>query len=149
MHKATDLQIKIADWLKDKAVLQSIRRLVFIEEQSVPEALEWDEHDTTATHFLALTRNAAVATARLKIDGQIGRMAVLPAYRNKAIGQQLLSFVLETAVKQQFNSVFLHAQVQVVDFYKKLGFVEQGGIFMDANIPHREMVKKLTGKPLP
>ena len=139
-----DIQIKIADWPGDLATLQHIRQTVFIEEQSVPEELEWDEHDKTATHFLALVDNTAVATARLKVDGQIGRMAVLPAYRNKTIGQRLLSFVLETAVSQDIDFVFLHAQVQVLDFYKKQGFIEKGEIFMDANIPHREMLKQLS-----
>ncbi len=142
------IQIKIADWPGDIATLQHIRRTVFIEEQSVPEELEWDEHDKTATHFLALVDNTAVATARLKIDGQIGRMAVLADYRNKTIGQKLLRFVLETAFNLEFEFVFLHAQVQVIDFYKQQGFAEKGDIFMDANIPHREMVKELTGNPL-
>jgi predicted GNAT family N-acyltransferase len=143
MSESAVIQIKIAAWPEDIAILQPIRRSVFIEEQHVPEELEWDEHDSTASHFIVSVDNMAVATARLKIDGQIGRMAVLPAYRNKTIGQQLLRFVLETAISQGFDAVFLHAQVQVIDFYKKQGFIEKGDIFMDANIPHREMEKVL------
>ena len=143
MHKINNLKIAIASWPDDEAILKQIRRTVFIEEQSVPEALEWDEHDQTATHFLVRVDNAAVATARLKTDGQIGRMAVLPAYRNQTIGQQLLSFVLATAVKQGISHVFLHAKVTAISFYKKQGFIEQGDIFMDANIPHREMFLRI------
>jgi predicted GNAT family N-acyltransferase len=143
MNELNNVQIKIADWQEDSATLQHIRRTVFIEEQAVPEALEWDEHDKTATHFLVYVNNTPVATARLTTDGQIGRMAVLQAYRNQTIGQQLLSFVVETANKQHFDSVFLHAQVHVIGFYKKQGFIEKGGIFMDANIPHREMIKHI------
>ena len=144
MIELNNLKITIASWPDDAAILKQIRRTVFIEEQSVPEALEWDEYDKTATHFLARVDNTAVATARLKTDGQIGRMAVLPAYRNQTIGQQLLSFVLVTAVKQGINHVFLHAQVKAISFYKRQGFIEQGDIFMDANIPHREMVKDIS-----
>lgn len=143
MNESNTVQIKIAVWQEDKTALKHIRRIVFIEEQAVPEELEWDEHDQTATHFIAFVDDVPVATARLTAGGQIGRMAVLKAHRNKTIGQQLLSFILDTAVKQHFSSVFLHAQVHVIDFYKKQGFIEKGEIFMDANIPHREMFKQL------
>jgi predicted GNAT family N-acyltransferase len=143
MNESNTVQIKIAVWQEDKTALEHIRRIVFIEEQAVPEELEWDELDQTATHFIAYVDDVPVATARLTADGQIGRMAVLKAHRNKTIGQQLLSFILDTAVEQHFSSVFLHAQVHVIDFYKKLGFTEKGEIFMDANIPHREMFKQL------
>ncbi|MEE9342989.1 MAG: GNAT family N-acetyltransferase [Gammaproteobacteria bacterium] len=146
MTKSNLLRIKTASWGKDKNKLQDIRHTVFVREQSVPERLEWDEYDETATHFLAFIDNLAIATARLKSDGQIGRMAVLSAYRNQNIGYQLLGFVLETAHKQGLKSVFLHAQVQVIDFYKKRGFVERGEVFMDANIPHREMIKTVNDR---
>ena len=135
----TEPQIFIADWQRDNAALTHIRRRVFIDEQFVPEALEWDEHDAKASHFLAIFDNSAVATARLKTDGQIGRMAVLKQYRSTGIGSQLLSFVLVTARQKGFKAVYLYAQIQVIDFYRKFGFVEQGEDFDDAGIMHREM----------
>ena len=61
----TEPQIFIADWQRDNAALTHIRRRVFIDEQFVPEALEWDEHDAKASHFLAIFDNSAVATAEL------------------------------------------------------------------------------------
>ncbi|MEE9493946.1 MAG: GNAT family N-acetyltransferase [Gammaproteobacteria bacterium] len=135
----TEPQIIIADWQTDNAILKQLRRIVFIEEQSVPEELEWDEQDATAIHFLAKIENTAVATARLTSTGQIGRMAVLEKYRRQGIGSALLRKVLETAARKNIEHMFLHAQVQVVDFYKKSGFVERGELFMDAGILHREM----------
>ena len=92
-----NINIHIANWDSDKDSLAEIRRLVFIEEQNVPEDMEWDEYDNSATHFLATLNNKVIATARLKTDGQIGRMAVLAEYRNKGIGSKLLQFVLLTA----------------------------------------------------
>lgn len=44
-------QVRIADWRDDRDVLSTIRRRVFIQEQNVPEDLEWDEHDDQALHF--------------------------------------------------------------------------------------------------
>jgi len=137
----TDCTIRVASWEKDRDILRHIRKTVFIEEQNVPIELEWDEFDDAATHFLALLGDKPCATARLKDDGQIGRMAVLKEYRNKKIGSQLLKFILLTAKRRDTSSPFLHAQTQIIDFYKKHGFTEEGEMFLDANILHKKMIK--------
>lgn len=139
-----EINIRIADWQTDKEKLSTIRRLVFIEEQNVPEELEWDEDDATATHFLVthddkMIAHDLIATARLKPDGQIGRMAVLAKYRNHGIGSQLLRFVLQTASRQKHKTIYLHAQTAAIPFYEKHGFETQGEIFYEADIPHRNM----------
>ena len=48
------ITIHFADWNKpdDKKNLSTIRRSVFIEEQKVPESLEWDEDDAYSKHYL-------------------------------------------------------------------------------------------------
>ncbi len=137
------LVIRLADWEKDKTALSAIRNQVFIKEQNVPEDMEWDEFDSNASHFLALENNQAIACARLKTDGQIGRMAVLPEYRNKGTGKKLLQFVLQEATAQNLGMVYLHAQLSALDFYEKQGFTARGDVFYEANIPHREMLKKI------
>ncbi len=138
-----DIKICITNWDSNNDSLVRIRRQVFIEEQNVPEDMEWDEHDSSSTHFLATLDNKFIATARLKTDGQIGRMAVLAEYRNKGIGSKLLKFVLLTAKQQKQKNVYLHAQVSAIPFYKKHGFTACGDVFYEANIPHREMSKKI------
>lgn len=147
--RINDVNIRIADWHTDEEKLSTIRRLVFIEEQNVPEELEWDEDDATATHFLVTSDHDSIAddviadeliaTARLKPDGQIGRMAVLAKYRNQGIGSQLLRFVLQTAANQNYKNIYLHAQSTAVHFYEKQGFETQGEIFYEAGIPHLHM----------
>ena len=138
---AKELAIKVADWATDREQLSDIRRLVFIEEQKVPEDMEWDEFDSSSIHFLATQGDQAVACARLKPDGQIGRMAVLPHYRNRGFGTQLLHFILQIAEQKHIDRLTLHAQVSAIPFYEKLGFIAQGEVFYEAGIPHREMRK--------
>ncbi len=41
------LKISVVDWAQSSRTLRQIRTSVFIEEQHVPEALEWDGLDTT------------------------------------------------------------------------------------------------------
>lgn len=137
------IKIRIADWLTDKDKLAQIRRLVFIEEQNVPEELEWDEFDDISIHFLVTQDDQLIACARLKPDGQIGRMAVLASHRNQGTGSSLLKFVLQQAVKTKLEKVYLHAQETAISFYEKHGFTAVGDIFYEANIPHREMLKKI------
>ncbi len=137
------LQYREADWSVDKDALKSIRHRVFVDEQKVPVELEWDEYDDTATHFIVTLSGEAIACARLKDDGQIGRMAVLTGYRHQGIGQELLRFVLRTAGEKNIDKVYLHAQVSAIPFYEKQGFTPVGEIFYEANIPHREMLKKI------
>jgi len=135
-----NLNIVVADWTKDKEKLSKIRRIVFIDEQNVPEELEWDDDDADSIHFLVSIEQHVVATARLKKDGQIGRMAVLKEYRNQGIGSTLLAFVLQTAAQNRHKKVYLHAQTSAIHFYEKQGFKAYGEIFYEANIPHRGML---------
>lgn len=141
----TDLpiQCRVADWSHDKDALKRIRYRVFVEEQKVPVELEWDEYDDSASHFMVTLSGEAIACARLKEDGQIGRMAVLTEYRNQGIGQELLRFVIRTAAEKNIDEVYLHAQVSAIPFYEKQGFKTVGEIFYEADIPHREMLKKV------
>lgn len=137
-----NIEINIADWSTQKEALAQIRKQVFIIEQNVPEELEWDEHDQSSKHYLATINGQAVATARLKPDGQLGRMAVLAPHRNQGIGSKLLEFILLDARKQNYQQLYLHAQLDAIAFYEKQNFIAQGDVFYEANIPHREMLKK-------
>jgi len=139
----TELTIRITDWQKDSTALSDIRRRVFIEEQAVPEDMEWDEHDLSSSHFLVSDGNKPIACARLKSDGQIGRMAVLPPYRSKGIGTILLLFIINSARESGHSELTLHAQVTAIIFYQKQGFSCNTEIFYDANIPHRGMFLKI------
>lgn len=134
-------ECRIADWHnpEDRAALRKIRQQVFVNEQHVPVELEWDEFDDCSTHFLALLNNTPVATARLKADGQLGRMAVLENYRHQGFGSDLLKFVLACARQQSLAEIYCHAQLSALDFYRRHGFNEFGETFSDAGIAHRAM----------
>lgn len=138
-----DFKIIIADWNQHNSTLQQIRKAVFIDEQSVPVDLEWDEFDIDCTHFLISSGNQYIATARIKRDGQIGRMAVLKEYRHRGAGSALLDYIIEFAIKSGHQKVFLHSQLDAIDFYQRKGFEATGDIFLDANIRHQAMFKNL------
>jgi len=142
------LEIRPATWGRDAAALTHIRRCVFIDEQSVPEALELDGEDDRAAHWLALHDDIPVGTLRLLSDGHIGRLAVMADKRGLGIGSALLRAVLAYAREQHLREVYLHAQVHALSFYERHGFRAEGGDFLDAGILHRQMRLSLRAREL-
>jgi predicted GNAT family N-acyltransferase len=132
--------VRAADWVADRALLRAIRAEVFIDEQKVPAALEWDADDVRASHVLVLTADGtAVGTGRLLPDGRIGRMAVLKPWRGRGAGRALLTELLRIAQRAGMHSLVLNAQAHALGFYAGFGFRPEGEIFLEAGIPHQTM----------
>ena len=132
------------DMAREAARLSAVRRTVFIEEQGVPESMEWDEHDAVSLHWLVIAADGSpIGCARLLPDGHIGRMAVLQAWRGLGVGSALLNRVLVAARANGHSFARLSAQSQAAGFYRRAGFVEEGAEYDEAGIPHVAMLKKL------
>ena len=140
--------VTAADWSAHRGQLHAIRRAVFIEEQNVPEELEWDDSDRQCFHVLAFAADgSAIGTGRLALDGRIGRMAVLKDWRGRGVGSAILKYLLVLAQKEGHLAVRLHAQTHAVPFYTKHGFAVSGPEFLEANIPHHAMTIELEAVP--
>lgn len=136
--------LRQAGWADDAAQLAAIRRTVFIDEQGVPEALEWDEQDAAAVHLLALADDGSpIGCARLLPDAHIGRMAVLPAWRGRGVGRALLAAAEDEARARGHAVVALSAQTHAAGFYARAGYVAVGEVYEEAGIPHIAMRKTL------
>jgi len=132
------------NWYASRARLEAVRRAVFIEEQGVPEAEEWDGLDESAYHVLAVTGDdVPVGTGRLLLEGRIGRMAVLKPWRRRGIGGAILELLVDLARKEGLQTVELHAQTHALRFYTAHGFTAYGKTFEEAGILHRAMRIKL------
>jgi predicted GNAT family N-acyltransferase len=128
------------NWAHDAPRLAAVRRAVFIDEQGVPEAMEWDAHDVASVHWLATADDGTpIGCARLLPDGHVGRMAVLPAWRGRGVGQALLAAVLHAAQAHGHTTLRLSAQTHAAAFYARAGFVAVGGEYEEAGIPHVAM----------
>ncbi len=146
--------VSIVETLEERAAVFALRMQVFVEEQNVPPDEELDAYDLVATHFLARKSpeppNAhlgIIGTARLldKGDGlgKIGRVAIHAEHRGTGAGARIMRFAEEIARRQGFRELILEAQLHAEGFYARLGYVGEGDIFMDCNIPHRLMRKRL------
>lgn len=134
-----DCELQILDWTRAKPLAEIVRRRVFIEEQNVPESMEWDKWDAFGVHIVAIFKGAPIGTVRLGSNGKIGRLAVLPAHRHQALGSRLLLAIVQIAQERGILKPHLHAQVHALDFYRRHGFVECGEIFTEAGIEHQLM----------
>jgi predicted GNAT family N-acyltransferase len=133
-------EIRLGDWAESITPARAVRTAVFIVEQNIPVELEWDEMDAVSLHALAYdTDGKPVGTGRLLPDGHIGRMAVLPEARGRAIGTAILMALMQAARQRGARDVVLNAQVSAMPFYARAGFVAEGEEFLDAGIPHMAM----------
>ena len=135
--------VRVTDWPRDAAKLRAVREAVFIVEQRIPEDLEWDGDDPTSMHVLA--EDAAgrpIGCARLLPDGHIGRVAVLREWRGRGVGDALMRSLLDVARARGQRRVVLHSQVHACAFYRRLGFVAEGGVYDEAGIPHQTMARE-------
>ena len=122
----------------------AIRREVFIEEQQIDPAEEYDEWDAKAIHGIVYDdEGAPCATARLLLldDGtfHIGRVAVRKCHRRKGYGDFIMRMMLDKAFLCGAQTVYIGAQLQAIPFYESLGFCAYGEEYLDAGIPHRHM----------
>lgn len=120
----------------------ALRREVFVFEQNVPEELEHDEYDLTATHFVAVLAGEVVGTLRLILadeHAKIGRVAVHRHFRGRGIARALMLAAMEHAAGAGQPRLYLTAQTDKLGLYEKLGFTAFGEVFDDAGMPHRAM----------
>ena len=148
--KTPDLIVKVAETPAEFEGAVTVRMRVFVGEQGIPANVEVDEADSApeTVHAVALHQGAVIATGRLlpDVDGRgphIGRMAVERNWRRNGVGGEILTFLEEHGRSLGFGQITLHAQEYVKAFYADHGYAEVGETFLEENIPHREMVKKL------
>ncbi|MGV3640381.1 MAG: GNAT family N-acetyltransferase [Adhaeribacter sp.] len=122
----------------------AIREKVFVEEQQVPREEEYDAYEDTARHYLARSGDTPCGAARWRKTDKgvkLERFAVLPGFRNGAVGSQILKRIIAD-VKEAYpdETMYLHAQVPAMNFYARQGFEQVGEMFSECDIDHFRMV---------
>lgn len=143
-HDMVDVQS--GSWAQLQAEAAPLRRTVFVDEQGVPEADEWDAADADCLH--AVARNGlgqAVGTGRLlPAQGgvaKLGRMAVLKPLRGTGVGAQVLRALEAASQARGDAAVLLSAQVAAQGFYARAGYQPEGEPYDEVGIAHIHMRK--------
>jgi predicted GNAT family N-acyltransferase len=123
-----------------------VRRQVFVREQGISEDLVFDGHDREALHMVVKDGEIVIGSARVQFltgnQAKLERMAILKRYRRKGIGGEMLLFLDAVWKDRQVQQIIIHAQLEVVPFYKLCGFDELGLPFWEAGIEHIKMRKQ-------
>ena len=120
----------------------ALRREVFMLEQGVSHADEYDDKDKDCTHVVTVRDGELVATLRILWQpeyAKIGRFAVRKSLRNQGVGSRLFTATLELIGKNSCERIGLEAQVDRVAFYERFGFSAYGDEYLDAGIMHKRM----------
>ena len=123
-----------------------IRHRVFVEEQAVDPAIEYDGEDIHAHHYLLLADEKPAATARWRETDKgikLERFAVLPEFRGSGLGGRILEEMLVDVIPLG-KRIFLHSQEEACGFYLRYGFVKRGRPFLEADIRHYVMDRPLS-----
>ena len=85
-----------------------------------------------------------IAVPHLEKEAQLRQMAVTQTYQRKGHGREIILLVEKHLVQKGIKNLILHARVEVLDFYLKLGYSPVGELFIEVGIPHQKMLKALT-----
>ena len=124
-----------------------IRNRVFVIGQSCPYDIEVVlAEEKEAKHFLIMFKDEPVGTIRYRQIKErvfkLERFAVLEEYRGHGYGKDAFLYLVNK-IEEDYNpcTIYFNAQYQLLDYYRKLGFKEEGDVFYEANIKHIKMVK--------
>ncbi len=92
---------------------------------------EFDGHDTPDTKYIVITDDSfPVATCRLygidEKSAMIGRVVVLPEYRGKGLGSQVVCEAERWLRDLGFETAVVESRDVAVGFYKKAGYTVTG-----------------------
>tara|TARA_R110002073_G_scaffold46581_1_gene127132 strand:- start:29 stop:493 length:465 start_codon:yes stop_codon:yes gene_type:complete len=136
------------------AVLR-LRQQVFVVEQQCAY-LDLDDRDQGALHMLCKRGSALLAYQRCLPPGlsypesSLGRIVVCPDMRGQRLGEELVQRGIEhNLARWPKHDLCISAQAHLQAFYSSLGFVAEGGEYLEDNIVHRQMryrsIKKQPG----
>ena len=126
-----------------------LREQVFVVEQNCPY-LECDGYDKKAVHLYAAIGAAIAAYTRILPPGlhyqevSFGRVLVNEKYRRKGFAEKLLKECLN-CIEEKYpkTNIKISAQTYLVEFYRRFGFEIISDEYLEDNIPHVNMLKKV------
>ena len=127
-----------------------LRIEVFTFEQNCPIEEEFDFYDNLnsgSTQFIVEKNSECIGTARItyySIDKiKIERVCIKKDKRELNVGTELMKRMHNKLINDDVRIVEISAQISAINFYKKLGYIEEGDKYIEAGIEHIKMKKKL------
>ena len=71
------------------------------------------------------------------------QVAVDGRYQGEGVGKKMIEYAITRAKEAGYSVMIMHAMLNVVGFYEKLGFKQQGDIFEENGVTFAKMIKKI------
>jgi predicted GNAT family N-acyltransferase len=121
-----------------------------------PIGLTLSEADTQnedkQLHFGVMIEQQLIACAVIKpVDTRIAKlrqMLVIPAFQGAGVGRFLVRQIEHSITQYGFEEVHANARISASEFYRKLGYFQQGLPFIEVGIPHIMMMKIIQQRDL-
>ena len=127
-----------------------LRIEVFTFEQNCPIEEEFDRYDnliSESNQFIVEKNGECIGTARItyysKDKIKIERVCIKKDKRELKVGSKLMNSMHDKLINDDVKIVEISAQISAINFYKKLGYIEEGSKYIEAGIEHIKMKKKL------
>ena len=113
-----------------------------------PRGSERNEGDATGIHLALYSAKKVCAIARLDLvneqQGQTRFVAVENGYQGSGLGKKIMKAAEFKARELGCSEMILHARTTALDFYKRLGYNDQGASYLLFDvIQHHLMSKQL------
>ncbi len=125
-----------------------LRNEVFVVEQNCPYQ-DCDLKDLKAWHLMGTEEGKLLAYTRLLPQGypygeaSIGRVVTSPAARNRGLGKLLMKeSIRQIASIYDTGNIRIGAQLYLKSFYESFGFLQQGDMYLEDDIPHIIMLRQ-------
>ena len=139
----TPIQFNSPEYISALALRNKVLRL--------PLGLTLNEADTLGEdkqlHFAILNNTQLIACIIAKEVSpntlKLRQMAVDENFRGLGVGRFLMRQIEQYALNKNFQHITLNARISAVEFYRKLGYIRDGELFIEVTIEHVTMCKLL------
>ncbi|MGA9380132.1 MAG: GNAT family N-acetyltransferase [Phormidium sp.] len=143
----SEIEIRLVANETELSQMFYVRWLVLRKPLEMVLGTEQDQYEKDAFQLIVVFGDRIIGSARLRKEsenlGIISFVAVLPEFRDRGVGKKLMQKLIEKAQQEKLQVVRLKSRITAIDFYKKIGFSEQGEFFDYLTIPHITMERKL------
>ena len=109
-----------------------------------PEELAKEKDDILIGAFDEdVMTGCCIITNMHKGCARLRQMAVQKNMQGKGIGESIMTFAENLCRDKGFKTLTMHARDTAIGFYEKFGYKVKGDQFIEINIPHHIMEKKL------